>query len=40
VCRNFDAIRAWVEERQIPEDVPEDFIEEPGEGVNVLNEFP
>jgi hypothetical protein len=40
VCRNFNAIRAWAEERQIPEVVPEDLIEEPGEGVKILDEFP
>lgn len=40
VCRNFDPIRAWGEERQIPEEVPDDFMEEPGEGVNILQGFP
>lgn len=40
VCRNFDDIRAWAEVRQIPEDPPDDFIEEPGEDVKILDEFP
>ena len=40
VCRNFDSIRAWAEERQISKDVPEDFIEKPVEGVNILSGIP
>jgi hypothetical protein len=40
MCRNFDAVRHWAEERQIPEHVPRDFMEEPGEEVRVLDEFP
>ncbi len=40
VCRNFDPIRAWAEERQIPEEVSDDFMEEPGEDVSILDDFP
>lgn len=40
VCRNFDAIRDWAEERQIPEVEPEGFLEQPGVDVNILDEFP
>jgi Mycotoxin biosynthesis protein UstYa len=40
VCQNFDAIRAWAEERQIPNVVPDDFMEEPGTDVKILDEFP
>ena len=40
VCRNFDAIRDWAAERQIPEVVPGGFLEQPGEGVTILDEFP
>jgi hypothetical protein len=28
-CVNYDAIRGWAEERQLPENVPEDFLEPP-----------
>jgi hypothetical protein len=28
-CVNYDAIRQWAEERQLPESVPEDFLEPP-----------
>lgn len=28
-CKNFDAIRQWAEERQIPETVPMDFLQPP-----------
>ena len=29
VCKNYDEIRAWAEVRQLPLDVPEDFLEPP-----------
>jgi len=28
-CKNYDAIRKWAEEQQLPEDVPEGFYEPP-----------
>lgn len=28
-CRNFEAIRSWAEERQMPESVPQDWLEPP-----------
>jgi hypothetical protein len=28
-CRNFEAIRAWAEPRQIPEKMPRDFLVPP-----------
>jgi hypothetical protein len=34
VCRDFDAIRAWAERNQIPED-EENILEPPGEGVRI-----
>jgi Mycotoxin biosynthesis protein UstYa len=40
VCRKFEPIRAWAEERQIPEEVPDDFMQKPGAGVNILDDFP
>jgi hypothetical protein len=40
VCRNFEAIRDWAKVRQIREDSPADLMEEPGEDVKILDEFP
>jgi Mycotoxin biosynthesis protein UstYa len=40
VCRNFNPIRLWAKERQMPEHEPDDFMEEPGADVNILQEFP
>lgn len=38
-CRNFEAVRKWAEERQMPEDVPADYLQPPSEG-DVLAEIP
>lgn len=35
ICRNFEEIRAWAEEHQMPTTLPEEFWEMPGEDVNV-----
>jgi hypothetical protein len=38
---NFDQIREWAQKRQIPEEVPPDFMEDPElEGREILEEFP
>jgi hypothetical protein len=39
-CKNFDAIRQWAEERQIPEMVPEDFLKPPQVGDTIYEEIP
>ncbi len=40
-CRNFEDIRAWAEKHQIPENVPDDYLEVvPAEGVRVLEVEP
>lgn len=39
-CRNFNAVRQWAEERQIPEDVPGDFLEPPKMGDTIYHEIP
>jgi hypothetical protein len=40
VCRNFEAIRAWAEKNQLPEKVPDDFLEPPQLGDRVFDEIP
>jgi hypothetical protein len=41
MCMNFDQIREWAQERQIAEEVPPDFMEDPElEGREILEEFP
>ncbi|KAI1003967.1 hypothetical protein K3495_g4243 [Podosphaera aphanis] len=39
-CRNYEAIRKWAEIRQLPEDVPEDFLQPPKSRDDVLEEIP
>jgi hypothetical protein len=39
-CRNFDSIRRWAEERQMPAEVPEDWLEPPEQGDRVYEEIP
>lgn len=39
-CKNFDAIRQWAQERQIPEDVPDDFLMPPKGPDEVYEELP
>ncbi|QSZ36262.1 hypothetical protein DSL72_007388 [Monilinia vaccinii-corymbosi] len=38
-CKNFDAIRQWAEERQLPASSPEDFLQAPKES-DVLESIP
>jgi len=40
VCRNFDEIRQWAEERQLPEKAPADFLEPPKEGDLIYDTIP
>ncbi|KAK7545233.1 tat pathway signal sequence [Phyllosticta citricarpa] len=39
-CRNFDQIREWAREHQVPENVPEDFIQPPVKGDKIYDEMP
>lgn len=39
-CKNFDAIREWAKERQLPESVAEDFLLPPEEGDRIFTEIP
>jgi hypothetical protein len=39
-CKNFDAVRQWAEERQIPETVPMDFLQPPKDGDLVYETIP
>jgi hypothetical protein len=39
-CKNFDAIRQWAEERQIPETVPMDFLKPPVNGDAIYDAIP
>jgi hypothetical protein len=40
VCRNFEDIRAWAERNQIPDHVPDDYVEVPEGGVRILESVP
>jgi hypothetical protein len=40
VCRNYDAVRQWAEERQMPAEVPDDWIQKPKPGDKVLSHVP
>lgn len=39
-CKNFDAIREWAKERQLPESVQEDFLQPPQMGDRIFEEIP
>lgn len=39
-CRNFDAVRDWAEQHQLPTEVPDDFLEGPKEGDRIYLEVP
>jgi len=41
-CKNFDAIRNWAEERQLPptDQTPRDFLEPPKPGDRIFDEIP
>ena len=40
VCRNFEDVRRWAEEHQMPAEVPEDFLEPPREGDRIYRTIP
>ncbi|KAH9824558.1 tat pathway signal sequence [Teratosphaeria destructans] len=40
VCRNFEEIRHWAEIRQMPRQIPEDFLEPPKEGDSISHSIP
>jgi len=40
MCRDFEAIRRWAEERQMEVNVPGDFLEPPKEGERIYEEMP
>lgn len=40
VCRNYDDIRRWAEEHQLPEDVPDDYLAPPIPGARILDHVP
>lgn len=39
-CRDFEAVRIWAEERQMPEVVPNDWLEPPKYSDRVYEEIP
>ena len=39
-CRNFDEIRAWAQQNQLPETVPSDFLQPPKIGDRVYEAIP
>ncbi|KAJ5098958.1 hypothetical protein N7532_005959 [Penicillium argentinense] len=39
-CKNFDEIRQWAEDNQLPENLPEDFLQRPGPGDRIYKEVP
>ncbi|TVY67479.1 Oxidase ustYa [Lachnellula suecica] len=39
-CKDFEAIRRWAEERQIPAEVPSDFLQPPKEGDRIFEQIP
>lgn len=40
MCRDFEAVRRWAEERQMRENVEEDWLEPPRKGDRVYAEIP
>ncbi|KXT14331.1 hypothetical protein AC579_4009 [Pseudocercospora musae] len=40
ICRNFEDVRRWAKERQMPEKVPKDFLKSPEEDDRVWDEIP
>jgi len=40
VCRNYDEIRQWAEDRQLPETVPDDYLAPPKPGQKILDHVP
>lgn len=40
VCRNYDDIRRWAEERQMPAETPTDFLQPPRPGDRIYDHVP
>lgn len=40
MCRDFDVIRRWAEERQMPKTVPGDWLQPPEKGDRIYEEMP
>jgi hypothetical protein len=40
ICRDYDQVRAWAEARQIPKDIPDDYIDLPAPGTHILDHTP
>lgn len=40
VCRNFEDVRKWAEDHQMPEETPPDLLEQPREGDRIYNTIP
>jgi len=39
-CRNYESLRQWAEARQLPEEVPNDFLQPPEKGDMIYAEIP
>ena len=39
-CKNFEGIRQWAEVRQMPINVPQDYLQPPVEGDRIYEEIP
>ncbi|CAI7617891.1 unnamed protein product [Penicillium viridicatum] len=39
-CKNFDAVRRWAEENQLPQNPPSDFLQAPSEGDRIYSQMP
>ena len=39
-CKNFEAIRRWAEERQLPKETPGDFLKPPAKGDMIYESIP
>ncbi|CDM30297.1 hypothetical protein DTO013E5_9278 [Penicillium roqueforti] len=39
-CKNFDAVRRWAEDNQLPQDPPSDFLQPPSEGDRIYIQMP
>ncbi|CAK4034792.1 tat pathway signal sequence [Lecanosticta acicola] len=40
VCRNYEDVRKWAHEHQLPEEVPEDYLAPPQPGQKILDHLP
>jgi hypothetical protein len=40
MCRNFEAVRQWAEEHQMPEKVPVDYLQPPEMGDTIYDAHP